>query len=86
MERIKKQFGTTIIDGTEKKYCQVSILLDNNDVISEISLTEHFKLIAKSFWIYLKDQSEHENNINMFEASTELDFDDAELKKGWLGI
>lgn len=83
MEKIKQQYGVAIIDGKEKQYCQISIVVDNNEAINQISLTEQFKLLAESFWVYLKEQETVKMEKSILESEGNTDFDDSFLKKGW---
>ena len=39
MEKTKQQFGKAVIDGKEKKYCQISLVVDDDEAINRISLT-----------------------------------------------
>lgn len=83
MEKTKQQFGKAVIDGKEKKYCQIYVVVDDDEAINRISLTEQFKLLAESFWIFLKEQEELKKHMSIFEDNTGMDFDDSALKKGW---
>lgn len=84
MRTVKQQYGTTVFDGVEKKYCKIVIEIDgSNDSITRDSLKEQFGLLADSFWLYLKEQDDLTKQLNKFNDNTDLGFDTVDIKKGW---
>lgn len=80
MEKISQQFGVLTVDGEERKYCNISLEIENDEGISKANLSEQFKLFAENFWVYLQREKEARINRSL------LDFDDNKdlfLKKGW---
>ena len=84
MRTVKQQYGTTVFDGVEKKYCKVVIEMDSSDdSVTKDSLKEQFGLLADSFWLYLKEQDELSKHLDTFNNETGLGFESADIKKGW---
>lgn len=83
MEKIKQQFGTTFIDGTEKRYCNVSLLIDSENMISKEGLEKQFRLVAESFWIYINKQDESVENKGAFSQSKSTRLDAMFAGKEW---
>lgn len=83
MEKIKQQFGTAVVDGRERNYCNITVEVESDEGISKISLQEQFKMIVDNFWVYLKAQEESKVNRSLLEPDSKVDFDDSVLKKGW---
>lgn len=84
MRTVKQQYGTTVFDGVEKKYCKVVIEMDSvDDSVTKESLKEQFCLLADSFWLYLKEQDELSKHLDTFNEGIGLAFAGVDLKKGW---
>uniref|UniRef100_UPI0040568417 hypothetical protein n=1 Tax=Acetatifactor sp. TaxID=1872090 RepID=UPI0040568417 len=83
MEKIKQQFGTAVVDGRERNYCNITVEVESGEGINKFSLNEQFKLIVESFWLYIKAQEEAKINRSLLEPDSTMDFDGSALKKGW---
>ena len=65
MEKVKVQFGTVVMDGTEKLYCNINLGVNAYDGnITENYVEEQFKLMGKSFWNFIKER-ESIKNVNI---------------------